>query len=128
MTRQPSQNRIEHSGGSKLGVIGVVANYFLARIVPNFAVARLVRALGSRNEDSATAAYMALVKLGPKNADRLLSHAKRGRHTASIIQVLGDMGERRLISDLEQFGESPDPEVASAARESIALLGAGDGE
>lgn len=126
MTQQPNQNRLKHSGGNKLGVIGVVAAYFLARIAPNLGVNRLVRALGGRNEDSATAAYMALVKLGPKCADRLLSHAKHGRHTASIIQVLGDLGERRLISDLEQFVESPDPDVASAARESIELLRAGD--
>ena len=126
MKQQPDQNGSEYSGGSKLGVIGVVANYFLARIVPGFAVNRLVRALGSRNEDSATAAYMALVKLGPKYADGLLSHAKRGHHTASIIQVLGDFGEQRLISDLEQFVESPDPKVASAARESIGLLRASD--
>ena len=126
MTQQPKQNRLEHSAGSKIGVIGVVANYFLARIAPGFGVARLVRALGSPNEDSATAAYMALVKLGPKYADGILSHAKCGRHTASIIQVLGDLGERRLISDLEQFVESPDPEVASAARESIELLRADD--
>ena len=126
MTQQPNQNQLEHSGGSKLGVIGVVANYCLARIAPDLGVDRSVRALGSPNEDSATAAYMALVKLGPKNAGRLLSHAKGGRHAASIIQVLGDLGERRLISDLEQFVESPDREVASAARESIELLRAGD--
>ncbi len=126
MTQQPNQNRLGHSWGSKLGVIGVLASYFLARIAPGFAVDRLVRALGSPNEDSATAAYMALVKLGPKYADGLLSHAKGGRHTASIIQVLGDLGERRLISDLEQFVASADPEVAAAARESIGLLRAGD--
>lgn len=126
MTQQPNQNQLEHAGGSKLGVIGVVANYLLARIAPDFGVHRLVRALGSSNEDSATAAYMALVKLGPKYADGLLSHAKRGHHTVSIIQVLGDWGERRLISDLEQFVESPDPEVSSAARESIGLLRAAD--
>ena len=126
MTQQQDQNRLEHSWGSKLGVIGVLASYFLARIVPGFAVDRLVRALGSPNEDSATAAYMALVKLGPKNAAGLLSHAKRGRHTASIIKILGDFGERRLISDLEQFVEFPDPEVAAAARETIGLLRGGD--
>ena len=126
-------NRLENtkqraSGGGKLGVIGVLLNYCLGRVAPGFAVKRLVRALGSPNEETSMAAYMVLVKLGPRNADRLLAKAKQGLGTASIVQVLGDMGDRRLIPDLEVFTQSSDPQVASAARDSIELLQSGDSD
>jgi len=113
------------SRGSKFGVIGVLLNYVLGRVAPGFAVKRLIRALGSPNEATKMAAYMALVKLGPRNADRLLAAAKQGQQTAAIVQLLGDLGDRRLIADLEEFARSSDPEVASAARESLEVLQSG---
>jgi len=110
------------SGGSKFGVIGVLLNYGLGRIAPGFAVPRLIRALGSPNEETKMAAYMALVKLGPRNADRLLAAARHGQRTASIVQLLGDLGDRGLIPELAEFTRSADPQVAAAARDSIELL------
>ncbi len=121
MDRQKETNR-GSSGGSKFDVIGVLLYFLLGRVVPGFAVKRLIRALGSPNEETKMAAYMALVKLGPRNADRLLAAAKQGQRTAGIVQLLGDLGDRRLIGDLQEFTQSSDPKVASAARESIELL------
>jgi HEAT repeat protein len=118
--KQPS------SGGSKFGVIGVLMNYGLGRIAPGFAVKRLIRALGSPNEETKMAAYMALVKLGPRNADRLLTAARQGQRTAGIVQLLGDLGDRGLISELDEFTRSSDPKVAAAARDSIDLLQSAD--
>ena len=68
------------------------------------------------------AAYMALVKLGPGSAARLLEEAKKGRQTASVLQVLGDLGEPGIIPELEEFTRSPDQKVAEAARESLDAL------
>ena len=72
------------------------------------------------------AAYMALVKLGPRNAAMLLEEARQGGNTASLLQLLGDLGEPGIIPDLEEFAQSPDTDIASAARESIAALQEGE--
>ena len=116
------------AGGGKFGVIGVLLSFILGRLFPGFAVKRLVRALGSGSEETRTAAYMALVKLGPRNADRLLAEARAGHGTASILQALGDMGDRHVISDLEEFTKSSNAKVADAARESIEVLKSGEAE
>lgn len=107
---------------SKFALVGVLLCYGLGRFFPGFAVHWLIRALDCASEETSMAAYMALVKLGPRNAEQLLSAARKGRGTASIVQLLGDMGERRFIADLQEFTRSPDPQIATAARESIELL------
>ena len=122
VTRPQGHNGGEWSVGSKFGVIGAIANYFIAKIAPRYGVSRLARQLGSQSNDTAAAAYMALVRLGPKCANQLLSLALSGCNTAAIIQVIGDLGEPRLISDLEQFVDSDDPSIAATARESIEAL------
>ena len=109
-----------------LRVVGVFINYLLARLVPGAGVGRLISALGSRDEDASVAAYMALVKLGPKNAGRLIEAARQGRCSAALLQVVGDLGDPSVVPDLKEFVAAEDPEVAAAARESIEILtGAG---
>ncbi len=105
-----------------LRVVGVVISYLLARVFPGVGVGRLISSLDSSSEDAATAAYMALVKLGPRHAERLLAEARQGRLTSKVLQVLGDLGDATLIPDLKIFAASKDPEVAAAARESIEAL------
>lgn len=106
----------------KLALVGILLCYGLGRFLPGFAVNWLIRTLDCANEETSMAAYMALVKLGPRNAEQLLTAARKGRSTASIVQLLGDMGERRFITDLQEFSRSPDPQIATAARDSIELL------
>ncbi len=105
-----------------LGALGVLWNYGLARVVPGAGVKRLISAIDSPNEDAAMAAYMALVKLGPKYAETLVEAARGGACTPGLLQVLGDLGEPAVIPALEEFAQSSDPEIAAAARESIAAL------
>jgi HEAT repeat protein len=62
---------------------------------------------------------------GPAARGALPAALQRPSVEASIVQLLGDLGDRRLISRLEEFTQSPDPEVASAARESIETLQSG---
>ncbi len=106
-----------------LGVPFVIGLYALARVAPAApAVHHLVGALGSSHEDVSMAAYMALVKLGPKIAPRLLEDARQGRHTAKVLQVIGDQGDRSVILELERFLPWEDTDVATAAADSIAAL------
>ncbi len=105
-----------------LGVIGVIANYSIARITPNASIKRLVAAMSSLDEDTSTAAYMALVKLGPRNAQRVVHELKTGQQTAGLIQLLGDLGDPTVISYLEEFTNSDDLGLASAAQESLDML------
>ena len=105
-----------------LSVCGVLLNFAIARFAPGAAVRRLVAALGSPNEDTSVAAYMALVKLGPRNATRLLDEARHGRQTANVLLLLGDLGDQSIIPALKEFANSSDTQVATAALESIDVL------
>ncbi len=105
-----------------LGVIGVIANYAIARVSPDASVRRLIAAMSSHDEDTSTAAYMALVKLGPCNAQRVVQEMKTGQQTAGLIQLLGDLGDPSVISYLEEFTNSKEPGLASAAQESLEIL------
>ena len=112
----------ESRGIRGLGVIGVIANYSIALVAPDASIRRLVAAMNSLDEDTSMAAYMALVKLGPRNAQRVVQEMKMGQQTEDLIQLLGDLGDPSVISYLEGFTNSDDPALASAARESLDLL------
>ena len=114
----------DESQGGGLGIFGVFSNYALARVRSGKAVIRLVSALGSDDEETSMAAYMALVKLSSREPvpKMLLAEAAKGHETAAILQVLGDVGDARLIPALEVYTASSDVKVADAARESIEAL------
>ena len=97
------------------GVLGVIANLGLVKVAPESSVRRLVRALNSSDEDTSTAAYMALVKLGPDYASLVLKSAPEP--SAGVIQVLGDMGDESVIPELERY--TNDEKLGTLARESI---------
>jgi len=101
-----------------VGVLGVIANFGLARLAPESSIRRLVRALDSANEDTSTAAYMALVKLGRRYSRVVLQSCPQP--SSSVVQVLGDMGDVSVIPELEQLAHSG--ELAEVARESIEAL------
>ena len=105
-----------------LGVIGVIANYSIARIRPDASVRRLIAAMSSLDEDTSMAAYMALAKLGPRYAQRVVQEMKKGQQTEGLIQLLGDLGDPRVIPYLEEVTNSDDPTLASAAQESLNIL------
>lgn len=101
-----------------LGVLGVIGNFGLAKIAPKSSVRRLVNALDDANEDTSMAAYMALAKLGPKYAKHVLGNSPNP--TESVIQVLGDMGDRSVIPSLEKY--TKDDALADIAQDSIDTL------
>jgi HEAT repeat protein len=108
---------------SSLGVVGVLFSYGIARVAPRTAVRHLLAALGSRDEDTSMAAYMALTKMGPKIAPWIIEHIRQGKPEASLMQLLGDLGNPAVIEDLKEFGESDDEKVSAAAKESLEILG-----
>lgn len=112
----------KRNGSSLLGTLGVLASFGLARLAPRASVGRLVNALESGPEETSTAAYMALVKLGPDYAEAVLQHYGDATPPAGIVQLLGDMGNRDVIPELERLAGSADAEIAATARESIEAL------
>lgn len=84
----------------------------------------LVDALGSKDEDERMIAGILLTKAG-RRAEPLLEEAlKDGRHRPAVIAVLGSIGDPAMVPELRPFERSKDPEVASAARNAIRVIGA----
>ena len=103
-------------------LIRAVGLWTASKVAPNAVVHRLVGLLGSESDDAAEAAYMALVKLGPRAAPRLLDEVSSGHQRVGVLQVIGDLGDPSVIPELERYLDSDDREVAAAAQESIAAL------
>jgi len=104
---------------------GTLRNLFYlssSYILPRFGVGGLISAMGSPDEETSMWAYMALVKRGPKIADILVDAARRGNQVKSVLQVLGDLGNKKVIPLLEEFSKSDDPLIAEVAQESIRCL------
>ncbi len=120
-----TEERLESKGGV-LGVAGVaeaLGSYALAHIAPDLGTGRLIAALGSAYESRRTAAYMALVKLAPRSVPRLLAEIDRGHpETATLVEILGGLGDPALLPKLEELAGSEQPEIAGAATDAIALL------
>ncbi len=120
-----TDERRENKGGitGVLGVVAVLCSYALARIFPGLGTGRLIAALGSDYESRRMAAHIALVKLGPRCAPRLLAAIDRGHpEAAALVQILGGHGDPALLPRLEELAASGQPEIADAATAAIALL------
>jgi hypothetical protein len=83
---------------------------------------RLVRALRSPDETTRTVAGIFLVQEGRRSVP-LLHHAlKRGESVASVLRVLGDIGDRESEPAIARFATDRDAEVAQAARDALQNL------
>jgi len=105
-----------------VGVLGVILNSALSYAMPRRAVGRLVSKLRNPDEDTSMAAYMALVRLGPRIAPQLLEAARAGTSAGSVLGILRDQGDPGVIPALKELLASQDPEVAAAARECLDAL------
>ena len=117
--RRPSK-----SGGlGVLGVLAVLGSYALARISPRLGTNHLIASLGSDYESPRMAAYMALTKLGPRSAPRLLAAIERGHpESVALIEILGGQGDPSQIPKLEELATSERTEIARAAVGSLEML------
>ena len=82
----------------------------------------LLRALGSGDETVRTLAGMFLVKAGSRSIPILEEAIKRRDNLPVVFTILGDIGDRRFITELHLFSEDRDPEVAQAARHALRML------
>ena len=108
--------------GGSLGVVAVVFWFAASFLVPRLAIRRLVRALGSANESKSAAAYMLLVKAGPRARRHLLEAADEGRQTAGVLQILADQGDPEVLPELERYTDAGDARVAEAAFTAVEVL------
>ncbi len=116
--RRPLESRGGCAGVA--GVFDVFCSFVLALLVPALGVRRLTSAIGSPYESRRVVAFMALIKLGPRIAPRLLAAIDR-RHpqSAALIKVLGNQEDPSIVARLEKLAASESEEIAAAARAAI---------
>ncbi len=84
----------------------------------------LVRALDSDDENLRTIAGIFLVQAGQR-AEPLLEEAlHKGQYLPMVIDVLGSIGDPKVIAELHPFIDNPNPEIARAARDAIRAIDA----
>jgi hypothetical protein len=82
----------------------------------------IIRALGSRNENLRTIAGIFIVRAG-RLAEPLLEESLHKRENLPIVlTILGDMGDKRVESEIRGFSGHEDPKVAEAARQALRIL------
>ena len=104
-----------------------VAQLFVSKTVWNvmgFDVAgrALIHALDSDDENVRTIAGMFLVQTGQR-AEPLLEEAlHKGQYLPMVINVLGSIGDPRIVSELRPFTKDRDPKIAQAAQDAIRTI------
>lgn len=104
-----------------------VAQLFVSKAVWNVtgldvAGRTLIHALDSEDESIRTIAGIFLVQTGQR-AEPLLEEAlHKGQHLPMVINVLGSIGDPRIVSALRPFTEDSDPEIARAAQDAILAI------
>jgi HEAT repeat protein len=82
----------------------------------------LVKALGSEDETVRTMAGMSLVQTGERSEPLLEEALSRRENLPLVLQILADIGDPDVASELERFTDDPDPETARAARSALRTL------
>src|SRR5688572_7858198 len=82
----------------------------------------LVRALSSDDENVKTIAGMFLVQAGEKAEPLLREALARRESLPTVLTILGDIGDRRVEPELQQFVGDPDQDVARAAQDALLVL------
>jgi hypothetical protein len=107
------------------GAVGIFVANAVWRVTGLRAAGRvLLRALGSEDETVRTLAGMFLVKAGKQSMPILEEAIERRENLPVVLTILGDIGDRRFITELHLFSEDRDPEVAQAARHALRMLNA----
>lgn len=83
----------------------------------------LIDALSSPDENVRVIAGMLLVK-GGQRALPLLREALKGRSAlVTVLTIIADVGDKRVVRDIEPFLSDDDPQVRKAARVVLEVLG-----
>jgi HEAT repeat protein len=82
----------------------------------------LTRALAFEDENVRVIAGMFLVKGGSRALPLLRETLTNRKTLASVLTMLGDIGDRGAIADVQRFIGDPDAPVAKAAQAALKLL------
>ena len=104
-----------------------VAQLFVSKTVWNVtgfdtAGRALIHALDSDDENIRTIAGMFLVQTGQRAEPLLEEVLHKGQYLPMVINVLGSIGDPRIVSELRPFTKDRDPEIAQAAQEAIRAI------
>lgn len=85
---------------------------------------RLVRALGSEDENVRTIAGIFLVRAGQRSEPLLQEALQRRQNLPIVLTILADIGDRKFESEIRELSADHDPQVAKAAKEALRILAA----
>ena len=107
--------------------IAKAAQLFVSKAVWNVtgldvAGCMLIQALDSEDEDIRTIAGIFLVQTGQRSEPLLEEALHKGQYLPMVINVLGSIGDPRIVSELRPFTEDSDPEIARAAQDAIRTI------
>jgi hypothetical protein len=88
---------------------------------------RLIRALGSPDENERTLAGMFLVQSGRKSLPYLRAAAARREHLPIVLQIIADIGDPSSAGVIQTFVDDPNRDVAVAASDAMRILAANSG-
>lgn len=91
------------------------------------AAERLIHALGSPDENERTLAGMFLVRSGRKSLPYLRAAVARRENLPTALQILADIGDPSLASDIQPFVNDPNRDVATAASDAMRVLALNSG-
>ena len=83
----------------------------------------VANALASADETNRTAAGVLLVRAATRSLPLLRGNLKRGVAVALSLRVLGDIGAKEAVRDIEPFVGSGDPAMSRAAADALKALG-----
>lgn len=83
---------------------------------------RLIRALGSDDENVQTLAGMFLVQTGKRSKPLLEDALAEGQQLPMLLTILGDMEDTNISPEMEKYTQDPNPDVARAAHDAIKVI------
>lgn len=111
--------RVLKTAAKAFRILWVVCFYLIARLAPRFGSRILAASLHSPCEDTRQTAYIALVKLGKPVVPSLFDLATESDRPEPLIRVLGDIGDKALVPELESLARKAPHELEEAVRLAI---------
>jgi len=107
-----------------LARFGQLLGYRVALSVTGFPAvgAKLIKELGSDDEDVRVTAGMLLTRAGRRAEPSLLAALSRRENTPAVLEVLGSIGDPELEPKIQQLMTDPDPEISRAASDAHRVM------
>ena len=83
----------------------------------------VISGLSSPDENNRSIAGMFLVQAGRRAVPLLRRELEHPRNLPLTLRIIGDLGAREFLPELERYTAADDPAVARAARDAIESMG-----